>query len=68
MLGSSMSTVILCLLIASYISAENERTDSLEHEQKKNSTQEKRQNISKYIQDWWVPNSNKPPPSNDPPL
>lgn len=50
MLGSSMSTVILCLLIASYISAENERTDSLE--QKKNGTQEKRQNISKYIQDW----------------
>lgn len=52
MLGSSMSTVISCLLIASYISAENERTDSLEHEQKKNGTQEKRQNISKYIQDW----------------
>lgn len=49
MLDSSMSTVILCLLIASYVSAEKERTDSLEHEQKKNGSQEKRQNISKYI-------------------
>lgn len=49
MLGSSMSTVILCLLIASYISAEKTRTDSLENEQKQNGTQEKRQNISKYI-------------------
>ena len=52
MFGSSVSTVILCLLIACYTSAEKERTDSLEHEQKKNGTQEKRQNISKYIQDW----------------
>lgn len=49
MLDSSMSTVILCLLIASYVSAEKERTDSLEHKQKKNGSQEKRQNISKYI-------------------
>ena len=49
MLGSSPLRGLLVLLITSQVSARSNTTASSTHGEKKNGTQERRQNIGKYI-------------------
>lgn len=49
MLGSSLLGGLSFLLIISYVLAKKNKTDASTHDEKKNVTQEKRQNIGKYI-------------------